>query len=132
MRKNAGVSYRTILTEPDGYAAFKGAIAENYCMTELIALGIKPYYWRSNNTAEVDFVFEDNINRIIPMEAKSGDNTRAKSFTAYCKQYAPSLGFRVSSKNVGDNEKNGTHEISLPLYMLWRLPMYITNPSIGQ
>ena len=132
MRKNAGVSYRTILTEPDGYAAFKGAIAENYCMTELIALGIKPYCWHSNNTAEVDFAFEDNINRIIPMEVKSGDNTRAKSFTAYCKQYAPSLGFRVSSKNVGDNEKNGTHEISLPLYMLWRLPMYITNPSIGQ
>ena len=125
LRQNAGVGYQTVLTEPEGYAAFKGAFTENYCMTELISLGKKPYYWQSRNSAEVDFLFEDERNRIIPMEAKSADNTRAKSFASYCKQYKPALGFKVSSKNVGDNQKDSTHEINLPLYLLWKLKAYI-------
>lgn len=125
LRNTAGVGYRTVFEEPEGYASFKGAITENYCMTELIASGIKPYYWRSDNSAEVDFIFEDDLNRIIPLEAKSAENTRAKSFAAYCKQYKPELGFKVSTKNVGDNVKGPTHEISLPLYLLWKVNEYI-------
>ena len=54
-------------------------------MTELTALGIKPYYWRSGNSAEVDFLLEDSLKRIMPLEAKSADNSRAKSMAAYCK-----------------------------------------------
>lgn len=125
LRKKAGVSYRTILTEPEGYVAFKGALAENYCMTELIALGIHPYYWRSDNIAEVDFLFEDDENRILPLETKSAANTHAKSFTTYCNKYAPTLGFRMSTKNVGDNQKGKTHEINLPLYLMWDLLRYV-------
>ena len=98
---------------------------ENYCMTEMISLGIHPYYWRSDNTAEVDFLFEDDENRIIPLETKSADHTHAKSFTTYCKKYSPALGFRVSTKNVGDNRKNDTHEIRLPLYLMWKLKGYL-------
>ena len=127
LRRMAGVAYRTVLTEPDGFKSFKGAMAENYCMTELIALGIVPYYWRSGNSAEVDFLFEDDWNRIIPLETKSADNTRAKSFTAYCKQYKPALGFKVSTKNIGVNQKGETREISLPLYLLWKLKDYIES-----
>lgn len=125
LRRTAGIAYKTILTEPAEYAVFKGAFTENYCMTELIALGIKPYYWRSNASAEVDFVFEDALNRIIPMETKSSDNTKAKSFNVFCRQYEPAKGFKVSAKNIGDNQKGQTHEISLPLYMLWKLESYL-------
>ena len=124
LRRIAGVAYRTILTEPEGYSGFKGAFTENYCMLELISHGVRPYYWRSDNSAEVDFIFEDAINRIIPMEAKSADNTRAKSFITYCRQYKPALGFRVSLKNVGENQRDATHEISLPLYLLWKIGNY--------
>lgn len=125
LRRNAGLGYRTVLTEPDGYASFKGAFTENFCMTELTVLGIRPFYWRSGNSAEVDFLLEDSLNRIIPMEAKSAENTRAKSLATYCRQYKPALAFKVSAKNVGDNRKGNTHEISLPLYMLWRLQTYL-------
>ncbi len=127
LRKNAGVAYQTILTEPDGYIAFKGALAENYCMQELKALDLTPYYWRSGNSAEVDFLVEDHLNRIIPIEVKSAENTRAKSFAAYCKQYKPAFGFKISGKNVGTNIKESTCEISLPLYLLWRLPEYMSK-----
>lgn len=125
LRRNAGVGYRTVLTEPEGYAIFKGAFTENFCMTELTALGIRPYFWRNDNSAEVDFLFEDDLNRIMPLEAKSAENTKAKSFASYCRQYKPAVGFKVSTKNMGDNQKDATHEISLPLYLLWKLPVYI-------
>lgn len=125
LRRNAGIHYKTVLTEPPEYGVFKGAFTENYCMTQLITSGYRPYYWRNSNNTEVDFIVEDGENRILPMEVKSAEHTRAKSFTAYCKRYSPVKGFRVSGKNVGKNRKGDTIEISLPLYMLWRLPAYI-------
>ena len=125
LRKSAGINHKTILAEPQ--ATFKGAFTENYCMTEIISSGIKPYYWRSNNSAEVDFIIEDQLNRIIPIEAKSADNTRAKSFSNYCKRYSPPKGFRLSTKNIGDNQKENTHEICLPLYLLWKLKAYLND-----
>ena len=124
LRKKAGISYKTILTEPDPYAAFKGAMAENYCMQELTVQGIAPYYWHSGNTSEIDFLFESD-SRIIPLETKSADNTKAKSLANYLKKYEPAIAFRVSTKNLGDNQKGKTHEISLPLYLLWRLKAYL-------
>ena len=125
LRRNAGISFKTILTEPEEYSSFKGALTENYCLTELMSLGIRTYYWRSSNNAEVDFLFEDDLNRIIPMEAKSAENTRAKSFSVYCRKYNPATGFKVSTRNIGDNQKGQTHEISLPLYLLWKLKAYL-------
>ena len=123
-RKKAGVSYKTILIEPVSYAGFKGTMAENYCMQELIAQNIDPYYWHSGNTSEVNFLFESG-DQIIPMETKSADNTKAKSFMNYLKKYEPAVGFRVSTKNIGENQKGKTHEISLPLYLLWRIKEYM-------
>lgn len=125
LRRNARISYKTILAEPPEYAVFKGAFTKNYCMTQLVVSGIKPYYWRNSNNSEVDFIFEDELNRILPMEVKSAEHTRAKSFTAYCKRYSPVKGFRISGRNVGCNKKNNTLEINLPLYLLWRLPAYL-------
>ena len=93
-------------------------------MSELRALGIAPYYWNSGASAEVDFIFQDDRLGIVPLETKSADNTKAKSFALFCRKYRPAVGFKVSTKNVGDNQKEDTHEISLPLYALWRLRDY--------
>ena len=46
------------------------------------------YYWRSGNSAELDFIFED-ISGLIPVEVKAADNTQAKSFKQFCKKYSP-------------------------------------------
>jgi hypothetical protein len=35
------------------------------------------------------------------------------------------IGFRVSMKNVGENQRDATHEISLPLYLIWKIDDYI-------
>ncbi len=35
---------------------------------------IPPHYWKSGNTAEVDFLIQ-TIDGIVPVEVKAGDNT---------------------------------------------------------
>lgn len=84
----------------------------------------RPWYdklWRSGNTAEVDFVFEQD-GRIIPVEVKSADNTMAKSYRLFCKRHGITRGFKLSLKNAAVNvDNNGCETVSLPLYMAWKL-----------
>ena len=124
LRRKSGISPKTILEDSDLYKNFKGAFTENFVLTELISQGIRPYFWRSGNTAELDFLFESD-DRIIPVEAKAEIHTRAKSYRQYCKKYAPQIGFKLSMKNVGENEVEGTKTYSIPLYLIWMIKKYI-------
>ena len=113
LRYKAGVYYRTILEGDDRYIRFKGAIAENYVLTELVKNNLPYYYWKSSNQAEVDFLTEEK-GYMIPIEVKSADNTHAKSFSTFVTRYTPKCGFKVSLKNVGDNQIKDTCVYSLP------------------
>lgn len=123
LSRMSGLSARTILEEDPLFIRFKGALAENYAVNELTSTGEAIYFWRSGNTAEVDIVMESD-GLIIPIEVKSADNTQAKSYRQFCKRYTPSIGFRLSMKNIGENECEGTRTISLPLWMLWNWSRY--------
>ncbi|MCR4847129.1 MAG: AAA family ATPase [Eubacterium sp.] len=124
LRYKAGVYYGTILEGDERYVRFKGALAENYVLTELIKADLSCYYWRSGNQAEVDFLTEDK-GYMIPIEVKSADNTHAKSFSSFVTRYKPKYGFKASLKNIGDNKVKETMVYSLPLYMLWKIKEYI-------
>ncbi len=123
LRAKSRISPETILNEKDTFIRYKGAFSENYVLNELKSLGKEAYFWRSGNSAEIDFIYEDN-ERIIPVEVKAADNTQAKSFKQYCKKYQPSLGFKISSKNIAENLCENTRTISLPNYMSWNLELY--------
>lgn len=124
LRRKSGVSHRTILEDSDLYRNFKGAFTENFVLNELIKLGIHPYFWRSGNTAELDFLFEYE-DRIIPVESKAETHTRAKSYIQFCKKYQPKLGFKFSMKNVGNHEVEQTKTYSVPLYLVWMVKEYL-------
>ena len=126
LRKLSGVSSKTILEPSDLYKNFKGALTENYVLLELLAQEIRPYFWRSGNAAELDFIFEHD-DRIFPVEAKAEVRTRAKSFRQYCSRFQPEVGFRFSMKNVGASTDDKTKAYSLPLYLIWRLPEYLKD-----
>ncbi len=126
LRKKSGVSPTTILENSELYKNFKGAFTENYVLTELLSQQLKPYYWTSGNTAELDFIFEYK-DKIIPVEAKAELNTRAKSYGGYCRKFRPAAGFKFSMKNVGSNEVEGTPTFSLPLYLVWMLKKYLNH-----
>ena len=94
---------------------FKGGMAENYVNVHLNINGYTQYYWKApKGTSEVDFIIMRE-GKIIPVEVKSADNTRAKSLENYMKKYKPEYAIKVSSKNFGfeNNIK------SIPLYAVF-------------
>jgi predicted AAA+ superfamily ATPase len=111
------IAANVVINSPTSFEGFKGALAENYIMQALVTNGFSPYYWSSPGRAELDFVFQDKQGSIIPLEAKSSDNVRAKSLRNYVSLYQPPYSIRVSAKNFGfeNNIK------SIPLYALFCL-----------
>lgn len=126
LRKRSGLPYNIILEGNDLYDGFKGALAENYVNNELIINNFVSYFYRSDNTAEIDFIVEKD-DLIIPIEVKSADNTRAKSLSGYIKKYQPKIAFKISLKNSSTNKIEETLIQSLPLYCCWNLPNIISN-----
>ena len=118
--RRLGLSYKNILEENTALSTFKGAITENYVLQELIVQNKVPYFWRSGNTAELDFLFEEDGN-VIPVEVKAATNTQAKSFKQFCKKYQSKTGFKLSLKNIAENDCEGTNAVNLPLYLLWNI-----------
>jgi len=80
---------------------FKGALAENYVCSSLVQCGLSPYYWESSGKAEVDFVVQDKLGNIIPIEVKSSTHTRSKSLNVFKTLYTIPYSIRISTKNFG-------------------------------
>lgn len=119
LRTMAGLPAEAVFQGPGIYMEFKGALTENFALTELLNAGLDlPFYWKSANTAEVDFVGQHN-GRIVPIEVKAGRN-RARSLAEYRKKYSPEIAVKASLENVSGKEVK-----SVPLYMLWRLKSYL-------
>lgn len=124
LRRKSNVNYRTILNGDSSFIHFKGAISENYIMTQLKCMGINSYFWRTQSDAEIDFI-TDHEGVLLPIEVKSADNTKAKSLHVFCNRYMPQMAVKTSLKNVGDNMDGKTHVWSIPLYIFFRLKEYI-------
>lgn len=81
------------------FTEFKGALAENYvaqCLHK--TYGKSLHYWTSKGKAEIDFLISQE-GQTIPVEVKSGLNTKAKSLAVYTKAYQPKLRIRISGLN---------------------------------
>lgn len=126
LRRKSNVNYRTILDGDTVYIHFKGALTENYIMTQLKCMGVESYFWRTKTDAEVDFI-SDYEGILLPIEVKSADNTKAKSLHMFCNRYNPKMAIKTSLKNVGDNMDGETHVWSIPLYIIFRLKEYVAH-----
>jgi len=98
------------------FTHYKGALAEQFVLQELIAANdrLPVYYWATDkNTAEIEFVIQID-GSIIPIEVKSGRNTKSASLKAYKELYSPDVTIKTSlseySRNRGD--------YNIPLYMI--------------
>lgn len=118
--RRLGLGYKDFFEDGGTLKTFKGAVSENYVMNELVCYGKQPYFWRSGNTAELDFLIEQDGD-IIPIEVKSATNTQAKSYKLFCKKSKPRRGYKLSLKNLAVNDCEGTETISLPLYLIWKM-----------
>lgn len=86
------------------FTEFKGALTEQYVLQQLLALGLKPYYWSNTKTpSEIDFVIQDS-QRVIPIEVKAEENVRARSLVQFIKDNPGLKGLRISMKGYVDQE----------------------------
>ena len=106
-----------VLPQGDKAAVFRGGLTENYVCQQLVAAGIKPYYWGVASKSEVEFVFETRDGRVIPVEVKSGKNVGAKSVRSFADKYEVPYVVKVTAKNFGF--ENGVR--NLPLYAAFTL-----------
>jgi predicted AAA+ superfamily ATPase len=111
-----------ILLHGDGiFDEFKGALAEQYVLQELIANGESPFYWANERgRSEVDFIVQRGAD-IVPIEVKSGINLKSKSLTFYMNKFKPRKAIRASAADYKVNpveySDGGRAElIDTPLY----------------
>lgn len=118
LRRMSKLPASAIFEQAPAYTEFKGALAENFVLTELIGISDEtPYYWKSGNTAEVDFVFQYQ-GMLVPVEVKAAGNIKSRSLAEYRKKYHPELAIKTSLRPP-HQENNLLH---LPLYLLFILP----------
>ena len=106
------MSSSILLDKTEVFTTFNGALVEQYVLEELVALGIKPYYWSPDNArAEIEFLVQGD-REVYPLEAKAGTNLRAASLKSYYDRYAPSFELRVSMQK----RTTGPRIEDIPLY----------------
>lgn len=95
------------------FTEFKGALAEQYVLQELIAEDhLNPmYYSAENSRMEIDFIVQKG-DEVIPIEVKAEENLRAKSLRSYCEKYKPKTAVRFSMSDYREQD----WMVNVPLY----------------
>ena len=111
----AKLPLKTILDGNAIFTEFKGALAENFVIQQLLLNDENDiYYWTNeNSTAEVDFVIQ-NEEEIVPIEVKSGTNVKSVSFKFFCEKYKPAKAIRTSLADYREEDRM----TNLPLYAI--------------
>jgi len=117
LRRLARLDADLIISGNSQYTEFKGALAENFVLQQLLFMGLDlPYYWSSGNLAEVDFVVQLQ-GLPTPIEVKAGKTIRSKSLVSYVDKYKPATAYRLSSAP----RRNKGVIVDLPLYLVWTM-----------
>ncbi len=112
----SGMATQTILSPLEEDNMFLGMISENYVAQALVCNGFPLFYWKNENTAELDFVVQI-AGEVIPVEVKKGQRTKSTSLNMFMKQYKCKYAIRISGKNLGFEN----YIKSVPLYAVWCL-----------
>lgn len=113
----ANLEPNTVLQGDLLFQEFHGAFIENYAAQTLTRNYENTYYWSSEGSAELDFIFQHE-GKNYPLEMKAGTSSRKKSLLIYDKKYKPSLLVRSSPMNL----KQDGRILNCPLYLLSQLP----------
>ncbi len=88
------------------FEEFKGALAEQYVLQELIPWhkSLSIHYWTNDAaTNEIDFLVQHAV-EIVPVEVKAGLNLQSKSLSAFMSKYNSRMAWRFSAANYKQNE----------------------------
>lgn len=100
--------------EGDGaFTEYRGAFAEAYVLSQLLACGDRrPFYFSaSDTTVEIDFLVQRGA-EVVPIEVKAGENLRSKSLRTFVERHPGLKGVRFS---LAPHRDQGWME-NVPLY----------------
>ncbi|MCL2826549.1 MAG: ATP-binding protein [Eggerthellaceae bacterium] len=116
----SGLGERALLQGDALFEEFKGSLTEQFVCQQLVATGLRPFYWSAERSSgEVDFIFESS-GKPIPVEVKAGENVRSKSLGSFLDKYQLSTALRLSLSDFRQQERL----TNLPLYAIGILPEF--------
>ena len=95
----------------------KQALYENHIAHTLMEAGYSLYYYQSEGKAEVNFVIQNRLGKIIPIELATKQGSKVKSLSVFMKKYIVSEAFRITENNFS-TKKNIRY---LPIYAIFCL-----------
>jgi len=90
------IPHHFILSEDSRADRQIDSLNENYAAQTLVNNGNDLYYWTSGGIAGVDFILRKNT-QIIPVEVRTGGQSRARSINLFMKKYKSDYSIRISS-----------------------------------
>lgn len=119
LRRTARIPASAIMDRSSNFKELKGALIENIVCSELKRIyGGELYYWSADNPgrAEVEFIIQDD-DEVIPIVAKAGSVSKARSLLQYSVLFKPKRSALVSA--VYDKPE------VLPVYAFWNLKEWL-------
>ena len=95
----------------------KEILYENSIAKTLAEAGYALYYYQSEGKAEVNFVIQNRMGKIIPIELISKADSKAKSLSVFMKKFTVTKAYRVTENNFAT--KKGVRYI--PIYAIFCL-----------
>lgn len=77
----------------------KEALYENHIAKTLVESGYSLYYYQSQGKAEVNFVIQNRMGQIIPIEIATRSMSKAKSLSVFMKRYTTIQAYRITENN---------------------------------
>ena len=89
------LSYKQLMTDEN----IKESLYENHIAKTLAENGYVLYYYQSEGKAEVNFVVQNRMGQIIPLEITTKSNSKAKSLSVFMKKFTVPQAYRITENN---------------------------------
>ncbi len=101
--------------------SYKGYFAECFVNNELLCSGLDETYSFNAKNYEVEFILSDPLGGVIPLEVKSGKNTRAKSLAYFKENFAPKRTIKLIGAAGGVKDQQNSV-----------MPLFYIQPLLAQ
>jgi len=89
------LNYKKVQTDEN----IKETLYENMIAKSLVENGYSLFYYQSEGKAEVNFVVQNRMGQILPIEITTKTNSKAKSLSVFMKKFTVPLAFRITENN---------------------------------
>ena len=83
----------------------KEILYENHIAKTLSEGGFSLYYYQSGGKAEVNFVIQNRMGQIIPIELTIKTNSKAKSLSVFMKKFTVTQAYRITENNFSTKKE---------------------------